>query len=159
VRNRRVSARRQTIGDERVEAPLGHVTERWRRLVFQGRKRINPGCYEAAPFEEPKEGLRSGDLYVVGSRRYQNFESYLLPKARREQLRGAGQTRLAITGIAEDNLESRRMRIGGVLVVLKNDLGNAEGVDKDGVLRLAPLDKGVPEQAEQLRRRVGPGYR
>jgi hypothetical protein len=63
-----------------VEAPVGHVTDRWRRLVFDGRKDINASMYEVAAFEALNNGLRSGDLYALGSRRYQTFESYLLPK-------------------------------------------------------------------------------
>ncbi|MDQ6669791.1 MAG: hypothetical protein M3069_03415 [Chloroflexota bacterium] len=110
------------------------MTERWRRLVYVGRKRINPNFYEAAAFEALKEGLRSGDLYAVGSRRYQNFESYLLPRARWEELREAGQARLAIAGSAEDYLDESRHRISDLLTMLRRDIGTAEGlsVDKDG---------------------------
>src|SRR5438270_11989850 len=41
---------------------------------------INASMYEVAAFEALNNGLRSGDLYVLGSRRYQTFESYLLTK-------------------------------------------------------------------------------
>ena len=70
ARGRRVTARRSRLGGEPVEAPIGHVTERWRRLVFEGRKGINASMYEVAAFEALNHGLRSGDLYVLGSRRY-----------------------------------------------------------------------------------------
>jgi len=50
ARGRRVTARRSRLGGEPVEAPIGHVTERWRRLVFEGRKGINPSMYEVAAF-------------------------------------------------------------------------------------------------------------
>ena len=40
-----------------VRAPLGHLTDRWRRHVVKGRK-IAAAYYEAAAFESLKEGLR-----------------------------------------------------------------------------------------------------
>ncbi len=44
ARGRRVTARRQRLGGEPLEAPLGHVTERWRRLVFDGANTSTPAC-------------------------------------------------------------------------------------------------------------------
>src|SRR5204863_8253222 len=105
------SVRRQMVGGQRIEAPFGHITERWRRLVFEGRKSINPNLYEAAAFEAVKDGLRSGNMYVVGSRRCQNFESYLISRERWNELLAEGQTRLALTGTADEYIESRRVRI------------------------------------------------
>lgn len=159
ARNRRVTARRQVLGGERLEAPLGHVTDRWRRLVFVGRTRLNANFYEAAAFEALKDGLRSGDLSVVGSRRYQSFESYLLPRARWGPLRAAGQTRLAVTGTADEYLASRRQRIAHLLAAVHRDVGRLEGaegltVDEDGELHLTALETGVPEAAKQLQRRL-----
>src|SRR5438067_7096708 len=87
-------ARRSRLGGERIEAPLGHVTDRWRRLVLEGRKDINASMYEVAAFEALNNGLRSGDLYALGSRHYQTFESYLLANEHWSQLKETGQTRL-----------------------------------------------------------------
>jgi len=84
---RQVTARRSRLAGESVEAPVGHVTDRWRRLVFEGRKDINGSMYEVAAFEALNDGLRSGDLYALGSRRYQTFESYLLTKEHWSQLK------------------------------------------------------------------------
>jgi hypothetical protein len=36
--------------------------------------------YELCALTELRNGLRSGDVWVVGSRRYGDFESYLIPK-------------------------------------------------------------------------------
>lgn len=46
-----MTARRTPLGGEQAEAPIGHVMERWRRLVFEGRKAINSSMYEVAAFE------------------------------------------------------------------------------------------------------------
>ena len=154
--HRRVTRRRQTLAGVAVEAPLGQVTDRWRRLVFEGRRGLNAAFYELAALESLKDGLRSGDLYVVGSRRYASFESYLLPKDRWVQLRTEDQTRLVLTGTADAYLERRGQRVTELLRTLQRDLGELEGLalDKDGELHLTPLDKEVPEVAERLQRRV-----
>ena len=54
ARGRRVTARHSRLSGEHVEAPLGHVTERWRRLVFEGRQHINASMYEVADFALPR---------------------------------------------------------------------------------------------------------
>jgi len=153
---RRVARRRQTLAGLAVEAPLGHITERWRRLVFEGRRCLNSTFYELAALEALKEGLRSGDLYVLGSHRYASFESYLLPKDRWTQLKADGQTRLTLTLTADAYLERRRQHINDLLKGLHRDLGELEGLttDEDGELHLSPLDREVPVAAEQLQRRL-----
>jgi hypothetical protein len=69
-----------TVGRKTITAPLAHVNERWRPYVLSGTT-INPNYYEAAAFEKLRAGLRSRDIAVADSRRYQPFESYLIPKA------------------------------------------------------------------------------
>jgi hypothetical protein len=156
ARGRRVTARRSRLGGERVDAPLGHVTDRWRRLVFEGRKDINAGMYEVAAFEGLNNGLRSGDLYVLGSRRYQTFESYLLTKEHWAQLKETGRTRLALGGTAAEYLEGRRQHLDGLLAKLARDVDSVENVtvDEKGELHLTALDTVVPEAAKRLQRRL-----
>jgi TnpA family transposase len=156
ARGRRVTARRSRLRGERVEAPLDHVTDRWRRLVLEGRKDINASMYEVAAFEALNNGLRSGDLYVLGSRRYQTFESYLLTREHWTQLKESGQTRLALGGTAADYLEGRRKHLDELLAELARDVDSVENVtvDKDGQLHLTALDTIVPEAAKQLQRRL-----
>ena len=156
ARGRRVTARRSRLGGDRVEAPLGHVTDRWRRLVFEGRKDINASMYEVAAFEALNNGLRSGDLYVLGSRRYQTFESYLLTKEHWTQLKETGQTRLALGGTATEYLEGRRQHLNGLLAKLARDVDSVENVtvDEKGALHLTALDTVVPEAAKRLQRRL-----
>jgi Tn3 transposase DDE domain-containing protein len=156
ARGRRVTARYSRLGGEPVEAPLDHVTERWRRLVFEGRKAINPGMYELAAFEALNNGLSSGDLYVIGSRRYQTFESYLLSRQRWTELKDTGQTRLALGGTPTEYLGARRQHLAELLTTLARDVESLENVvvDKNGQLHLTALEAVVPDAAKQLQRRL-----
>jgi hypothetical protein len=119
-RHKRVTAREQKVGKVKMIAPLGHLTERWRKHALNGDE-IAPNYYEAAAFESLNGRVRSGDIAVGGSRRYRAFEGYLLPQAHFEQLAQKGQTRLAVTNEAEAYLESMQREITERLVARKRE--------------------------------------
>lgn len=152
---RRVTHKRQTVDGQSIQAPLGHVTDRWRRHVVRGRK-INANYYEAAAFEALKGGLRAGDLAVAGSHRYRSFDSYLLPKERWRTLRDAGETRLVLTSTAQEYLATRQQQITEALVGLHRDLDSLPGlsVDAQGQLHLAALDADTPADVKAVRQQV-----
>jgi TnpA family transposase len=153
---RRVTAKEQRVGKGKVTAPLGHVTERWRKYVIQGEE-IAPNYYEAAAFEALKGRLRSGDVAVGGSRRYRTFENYLLPSAHFEQLVEKEQTRLAVQNEAEAYLTTKEAEIKEKLAALQTSIGTVEGslrLDEKGKLHLPPLEKEVPDEVERLSSRL-----
>src|SRR5437764_273291 len=155
-RRKRVTAREQNVGKVKMTAPLGHLTERWRKHALIGDE-IAPNYYEAAAFEALKGRVRSGDIAVDGSRRYRAFEGYLLPQAHFEQLASANQTRLAVTNEAETYLETLQREITGKLVALQESIGKVEGslvLDEKGQLHLPPLERIIPEEVERVRDRV-----
>jgi TnpA family transposase len=155
-RHKRVTAREQKVGKVKMVAPLGHLTERWRKHALNGSE-IAPNYYEAAAFESLKGRVRSGDIAVGGSRRYRAFEGYLLPQAHFEQLAEKNQTRLAVTNEAEAYLETLQREITEKLAALEASIGKVEGslrLDEKGQLHLPPLEKEIPAEVERLRPRV-----
>ena len=62
-----------------ADAPRSFVPSKWAALVFidQG---IDRCYYELCALSELSLGLRSGDIWVQGSRRYRKFESYLIER-------------------------------------------------------------------------------
>jgi hypothetical protein len=64
--HRRVTGKEQKIGKVKMHAPLGHLTQRWRKHALDG-DTIAPNYYEAAAFEALKGRVRSGDVAVSGS--------------------------------------------------------------------------------------------
>lgn len=60
-------------------APLEFVPESWRRVVITPAG-IDRQYYEFCALSELKGALRSGDIWVKGSRRYKNFDDYLKPE-------------------------------------------------------------------------------
>ena len=65
---------------------------------------------------------------MLGSRRYQTFESYLLTKEHWSQLKQTDQTRLALGGTAADYLEGRRQRLNELMAELARDVESVESV-------------------------------
>ena len=83
----RVRSKETVVNGEVLTAPLEHLKrKRWKRhaLTEEG---INPNYYELAAFDRLQDGLRSGDVAVVGSRRYQAFDDYLLSHKTWKQLK------------------------------------------------------------------------
>ncbi len=155
-RRKRVTAREQNVGKVKMTAPLGHLTERWRKHALTDNE-IAPNYYEAAAFEALKGRVRSGDIAVDGSRRYRAFEGYLLPAPHFERLASANQTRLAVTETAEAYLTAKQQEITKKLEALQESIGKVEGslcLDDKGKLHLPALEKEIPAEMERLRLRV-----
>jgi hypothetical protein len=69
-----------TTGSRKVpdDAPITFVKARWKPLVMTG-EGIDRCFYEICVLSELKNALRSGDIWVEGSRQFRDFEEYLLP--------------------------------------------------------------------------------
>ena len=63
------------------DVPLDFIRERWARLILTDTG-IDRRYYELCALAELKNALRSGDIWVEGSRQFKNFNEYLLPSQR-----------------------------------------------------------------------------
>lgn len=61
-------------------SPLGFVPKRWQKHVFDDEGNINRQYYEMAALTELKNYIRSGDVWVEGSRLHKDFEEYLVSR-------------------------------------------------------------------------------
>ena len=155
ARNKRVESLQQKIGKTLHKAPLGHLSERWRKHAVKG-DIINPDYYEAAAWELLLARLRSGDIYVLQSRRYRNFESYLLPKEDWNRLKRTEKTRLVLPEDPQTYLAQCHQQMQEKLDVLKQELPKLSNLSLDakGELHLEKMDKVTPAEVEPLRRRL-----
>ena len=62
------------------DAPTSFVRKRWESLV-RTPEGLDRRFYELCVLSELKNSLRSGDIWVQGSRQFKDFEEYLLPPA------------------------------------------------------------------------------
>ncbi|GHL78699.1 hypothetical protein ECZU34_64470 [Escherichia coli] len=74
-----------------ADAPTAFIKPRWKPLVIP--EGLDRKFYEICALSELKNALRSGDIWVKGSRQFRDFDDYLLPaEVRRTQAR-AGPAR------------------------------------------------------------------
>ena len=154
---RRLNAEgRRAVPDD---APVGFVRQRWNPHVFSGGGgggRIDRRFYELCVLAELSNALRSGDLWVAGSRQFRDFESYLLPAGEFAALRGAGLP-LAIEDELPAYLKERTDRLDRALRevdALARTGGLPDASVEQGVLRIKPLENAVPAEADALARQV-----
>ena len=77
------------------DAPTSFVSEKWKPFVQVGDE-LDRHYYEICALIALRDGLRSGDIWVPGSRQYQDFERYLLGESAFAELRNAGAAPVAV---------------------------------------------------------------
>ena len=138
------------------DAPTSFVRKRWESLV-RTPDGLDRRFYELCVLSELKNALRSGDIWVQGSRHFKDFEEYLLPPPRFATQREHQELGLAIVTDCERFLEAR-------LAVLEEELATVERLAAqnalpeasvtDAGLKITPLDNAVPEAADALMRQA-----
>ena len=88
------------------EAPIGFVRKRWEKFVFS-EGGIDRCFYELCVLSELKNALRSGDVWVQGSRQFKDFEEYLLPAEKFASLKEAKESAIAVTNDCSHYLQDR----------------------------------------------------
>jgi TnpA family transposase len=134
-------------------APVGFIRRRWRPFVLRA-DGVDRRFYELCVMTELKNALRAGDVAVVGSRQFRNFEAYLMPPAEFARRIGEGTVGVSTPTAASDYLERR-------LPVLRQALDETAALAaigalpeadlSEGGLKIAPLERNVPEGADLLK--------
>ena len=68
-------------------APLGFVPRAWLAFVVSGEDKVSRRFWELALLWRLRDSLRSGDVWVQGSRRYADPETYMLDRPAWETMR------------------------------------------------------------------------
>jgi TnpA family transposase len=135
------------------DAPTSFVRKRWESLV-RTPDGLDRRFYELCVLSELKNSLRSGDIWVQGSRQFKDFEEYLLPAPRFMAQREQKELGLAVEIDCERFLESRLSLLERELATVErlataNELPDA-AVTTSGRLKITPLDNAVPDEADAL---------
>jgi TnpA family transposase len=136
-----------------ADAPTAFVKPRWARLVLTD-EGIDRRYYELCALSELKNALRSGDVWVQGSRQFKDFEDYLVPAGKFTAMKLASQLPLAVDTDCEQYLQSRLSLLEQQLATVNrlaaaNELPDAIITTGSG-LKVTPLDAAVPETAQAL---------
>ncbi len=140
------------------DAPLTFVPKAWMPFVVSGPDTVSRRFWELALLWRLRDGLRSGDVWVAGSRRYADPETYLLGRERWAEMRsdycaavgrpGSGAERIAALG---RELDEELASFAGMLV-------RGEGpVRLDGDRLVVGRDTGddLPASVKQFKALVG----
>jgi TnpA family transposase len=139
-----------------TSAPTGFVRQRWAPYVLPGGS-LDRRHYELCVLSELRDRLRAGDVWVAGSRQYRSFEERLISPAMLHELQQAGTLPIAVEPDFEQFIAGRQMLLDERLKAV--DAHAAAGRLPDvtitkGVLRVAPIEKATPPEAEALAERL-----
>ena len=136
--------------------PSGFIRKRWEELVFT-ENGTDRKFYELCIFSELKNHLRSGDLWVQGSRQYKDFEDYLIPADRFTEMKDENQVPLDVALNAEEFLSERMELLSNKIQIVcklieSNDLPDSSIINDR--IKIKPLENTVPEEAEVLGKKI-----
>lgn len=134
------------------DAPINFIKPRWQKLVLTDTG-IDRRYYELCALSEMKNALRSGDIWVQGSRQFKDFEDYLVPSVKFASLKNADELPVAVTTDCEQYLNERLTRLEMQLATVNrmaegNELPDA--IITASGLKITPLDAAVPDSAQSL---------
>ena len=134
------------------DAPKAFIKPRWAKLVLT-EAGVDRRYYELCALSELKNALRSGDIWVQGSRQFKDFDEYLVPAAKFAGLKQAGELALAVNADCEQYLDERLSLLGEQLAVVNRMAAASELPDAivtESGLKITPLDAAVPDAAQAL---------
>ncbi|WP_332125213.1 Tn3 family transposase, partial [Escherichia coli] len=128
-----------------ADAPTGFIKPRWQKLVMTDAG-IDRRYYELCALSELKNSLRSGDIWVQGSRQFKDFEDYLVPPEKFTSLKQSSELPLAVATDCEQYLHERLTLLEAQLATVNrmaaaNDLPDA--IITESGLKITPLDAAV----------------
>jgi hypothetical protein len=144
------AANRRTL-PERV--PVGHLSTKSRKLIF-GDAGPDRRLYEIATLAVLRDRLRSGDIWVEGSRAFRPMDEQLMPKPDFAALKASDDLGLGVPQDAVTYLSEARQTLDFNLkrLAYRARNGKLEGIRLDaGQLVVTPLPGDVPAAAEELK--------
>ena len=123
------------------DVPTDFIPDAWRSYVLQ-EEAIDRRYYELAALWVLRQRLRSGDVYLLHSRRFIELEKYFIAK---EEWPSHRDDVLAMTGTpldAQTRLRQRETELGGFIERVENLLNDPDSDlrEEDGSLILTPLE-------------------
>jgi TnpA family transposase len=147
---------REGLSQVPADAPRGFVKPKWTPFVF-AEKGIDRCYYELCVLSEMSNGLRSGDLWVDGSRHYLKFDNYMIEPAKWEQQRVQMLEAEDPLLDCEAYLSGRKKELDQQLKRVSELIQQRQLQDvrlENNKLVVSPLTRAVPEQTEHWAEKV-----
>ncbi len=140
-----------------ANAPIDFIKKRWSNLLWKEGGNIDRQFYEFAVVSELKSALRSGDISVLGSLRYKDFEEYLLDKETYNKLKTSKPLPIRNSNNFKDYIYHKMELLESNLDEVNKLAGRNELIDvsvNNYGLRIAPLTKLVPDEADIFNHKI-----
>ena len=157
---RNLSSAQTEALDALLGPPVSFLRPAWRNAVRDsgsGGSTERRRAWEAATLLTLRDSLRSGDIWVAGSRQWRAIEDQLIPPALFAAMREAGPLPVAVPATAEEYLNERRALLNRRMgeIDTKAAADKLEDVRiKDDELKITPLKAIAPEEAEAAAERA-----
>lgn len=138
------------------KAPISFAPKGWMPLILQDGK-IDRKAYELCLFSELKRRLNAGDVWVEGAKRFQSFESFLIPTPTFELMREEGPLPIAVHTDVETYLTQQRQILNEGLADLSRLVatGELDDVELTGAgFSVTPYKALFPDIAKALKAKV-----
>lgn len=135
-----------------ADAPTRFIKPRWAKLVVTD-EGIDRRYYELCALSELKNALRSGDVWVQGSRQFKDFEEYLVPAGTFTELKATGALPVAIDTDCDQYPHNRLSLLEQQLAVVDGLAGSGglpDAIITASGLKITPLDAAAPDAAQTL---------
>ncbi|MBE9045304.1 Tn3 family transposase [Pleurocapsales cyanobacterium LEGE 10410] len=147
-----------TNGKRKVpdHASLKFIPQRWSEYVINPEGKIVRKYYELCLLWELRTALRSGNIWIINSRRYANPESYLIPKHQWSKLKLEVCQQIQISEVASHTIELKKQELSQLLSQFDATFQDNEQVriEKDRLV-VSPLKaEEVPDSTKQLRKQI-----
>lgn len=140
--------------------PVGHLGATEKKLVFEDGK-PERRLYEIATLTHLRDRLRSGDIWVEGSRSFRPIDEHLMPKPAFVALKEQDQLGLGVQADCAVWLSEVRQMMDANLKQLawRARFGKLDGVRmENGTLIVTPLASDVPAAAEAINAEITEMY-
>ena len=139
-----------------TDAPVAFLRKQWKPYVLT-EAGLDRSLYEMAALTELRNSLRSGDVWVPGSRQFKDFEDYLLPQERFATMAATGSPTVGLPADGNQYLEARLALLTEKLERVEHLASTGELPDitiESELLSITPLKTAVPKAAARLENEV-----
>ena len=136
------------------DSPIDFIPKRFDDYVINGSQEIDKNFYELAVLTSLKDLIRSGDVYVSGSRKYKDLENYFITEEEWNIAKKIG-TKLKVPLSGKDYIQQRTHELTNKLYWLEKNINSLDGVSyNNGEIHLEKLEKTTPVGSEDLSRKL-----
>ena len=135
-----------------ADAPTGFIKRRWEKLVVSDTG-LDRRQYELCALSELKNALRSGDIWVQGSRQFKDFDTYLVPTQAFTVQRQTDALRLSVATDCDTYLRERLSLLDEQLATVNRLAGTKalpDALITAAGLKITPQQTVVPDTAQAL---------